>query len=73
MGAGEHGQIGEAMGKFAPDRTVLPLPDPAFAGVTGHTIGESVADWTVVMQPKPPKDAPNVLIVLIDDAGFGNP
>ena len=47
--------LAEAMGKFAPDRTVLPLPDPRFAGVTGHTIGESVADWTVVMQPKPPR------------------
>jgi arylsulfatase len=65
--------LADAMGKFAPDRTVLPLRDPAFAGTAGRTLGESVADWTVVMQPKPPKGAPNVLVVLIDDAGFGNP
>ncbi len=65
--------LAEAMGKFAPDRTVLPLPDPRFAGTAGRTLGESVADWTVVMQPQPPKGAPNVLLVLIDDAGFGNP
>jgi arylsulfatase A-like enzyme/uncharacterized membrane protein len=65
--------LAEAMGKFAPDRTVLPLPDPGFAGTAGRTLGESIADWTVVMQPKPPKGAPNVLVVLIDDAGFGNP
>jgi len=63
----------EAAGKFNPDRTVLPLHDPAFSGVAGRTIGQSVPDWTVVMNPKPPDGSPNVLIVLIDDAGFGNP
>ncbi len=63
----------EAMGKFAPDRTVLPLPDLPFGGTAGRTIADSVADWTVVMTPKPPEGAPNVLVVLIDDAGFGNP
>ena len=65
--------LAEAAGKFDPDRTTLPLPDPAFSGVAGRTIGESVPDWTVVMNPKPPEGAPNVLVVLIDDAGFGNP
>ncbi len=65
--------LADAAGKFDPDRTVLPLHDPAFGGVAGRTIGESVPDWTIVMNPKPPADAPNVLVVLIDDAGFGNP
>ncbi len=65
--------LAEAGGKFDPDRTVLPLRDLPFSGVVGRTLGESVADWTIVMNPKPPADAPNVLIVLIDDAGFGNP
>jgi arylsulfatase A-like enzyme/uncharacterized membrane protein len=63
----------EAAGKFDPDRTVLPLGDPSFSGVAGRTIGDSVPDWTIVMNPKPPNGAPNVLVVLIDDAGFGNP
>jgi arylsulfatase A-like enzyme len=61
------------MGKFRPDRTVLPLHDPAFGGAVGRTLDQAVADWTIVMQPRPPADAPNVLVVLIDDAGFGNP
>jgi arylsulfatase A-like enzyme/uncharacterized membrane protein len=61
--------LGEAVSKFAPDRSVLPLPDPTFGGTTGRTIDQSVADWTAVMTPRPP----NVLVVLIDDAGFGNP
>jgi len=65
--------LGEAMGKFAPDRSVLPLPDPKFGGAIGRTLETAVADWTMVMTPKPPEGAPNVLVVIIDDAGFGNP
>ena len=63
----------EAMGKFSPDRSVLPIPDRAFGGTAGRTIDESVADWSMIPGPQPPPGAPNVLIVLIDDAGFGNP
>ena len=65
--------LAEAMGKFSPDRTVLPIPDPNFGGTIGRTIDASVADWTISMTPSPPEGAPNVLLVLIDDAGFGNP
>ena len=61
------------MGKFSPDRTVLPIPDPNFGGTIGRTLDASVADWTINMTPSPPEGAPNVLLVLIDDAGFGNP
>ena len=58
-------------GKPAIDRTVLPIPDPPFEGVANHTLGGSKPDF-----PSPvaaPEGAPNVLLVLIDDAGFGNP
>ena len=65
--------LAEAMGKFSPDRTVLPIPDPNFGGTIGRTLDASVADWTINMTPSPPEGAPNVLLVLIDDAGFGNP
>ncbi len=65
--------LAEAMGKFSPDRTVLPIPDPNFGGTVGRTLDESVPDWTVNMTPSAPRGAPNVLLVLIDDAGFGNP
>jgi arylsulfatase A-like enzyme/uncharacterized membrane protein len=63
----------EAMGKFVPDRTVLPIPDKSFGGSVGRTLEDSVGDWTVVADVKPPPDAPNVLLILIDDAGFGQP
>ena len=53
------------------DRTVLPRPPQPFEGVTKRTLEGSVASFT---QPvKAPADAPNILLVLIDDAGFGNP
>ena len=65
--------LAEAMGKFNPDRTVLPMPDRAFGGAIGHTMDQSVGDWSLVAGTHAPEGAPNVLIVLIDDAGFGGP
>lgn len=65
--------LAEAAGKFSPDRTVLPIPDRTFGGTIGRTIEQSVPDWSMIPGPKAPDGAPNVLIVLIDDAGFGNP
>jgi len=65
--------LAEAMGKFNRDRTRLPIGDPSFGGTIGATLDTSVADWTINTTPSPPEGAPNVLLVLIDDAGFGNP
>jgi arylsulfatase len=65
--------LAEAAGKFSPDRTALPIPDRAFGGTMGRTIDSSAADWSFIPGPKAPEGAPNVLIVLIDDAGFGGP
>ena len=64
--------LAEAAGKFVPDRTVLPIPDKTFGGTAGRTLKDSVADWSIIPGPKAPEDAPNVLLVLIDDAGFGS-
>src|SRR5437773_10478429 len=53
------------------DRSVLPRPAQPFQGATNRTLEGSKASFT---QPvKAPRDAPNILVVLIDDAGFGNP
>jgi len=67
------GSLTEAMGKFVPDRTALPIPGKSFGGTAGRTLEDSVGDWTVVADVKAPQDAPNVLVILIDDAGFGQP
>ena len=65
--------LAEAAGKFTPDRSRLPIPDKTFAGVAGRTMKDSVADWSMIPGPAAPAGAPNVLLVLIDDAGYGTP
>jgi arylsulfatase A-like enzyme/uncharacterized membrane protein len=65
--------VAEAAGKFNPDRSVLPIADRNFGGATGRTIDQSVPDWSMIPGPKAPDGAPNVLVCMIDDAGFGNP
>ena len=56
-----------------PDRDHLPIRRGAFQGVSNRTLDGSQPDWNLVGHPAPPAGAPNVLVVLIDDAGFGNP
>jgi len=53
------------------DRTVLPRPAQPFEGIARRTLEGSQSGFTHPV--KAPPDAPNVLLVLIDDAGFGNP
>src|SRR6476469_1593184 len=48
---------------------ILPLPDPRFKGRIGNTYVDSEAD--VISLPTPPAGAPNVLLVMLDDVGFG--
>lgn len=56
-----------------PDRTAHPLRTPPFAGTTNRTLRGSKTDWDLIGHPLPPTGAPNVLLMLIDYAGFGNP
>jgi arylsulfatase len=50
---------------------VLPRPDPSFTGTQGRTLQGSKPEFPPPLRP--PAGAPNVIVVLIDDAGFGNP
>ena len=50
-------------------QTVLPRPDPPFKGHIGRTYQDSTPDKFPPI--KAPPGAPNVLLVLIDDAGYG--
>ncbi|QDX82271.1 hypothetical protein B9N43_14080 [Denitratisoma sp. DHT3] len=54
----------------APDRSVLPLPQAHFAGKVGRYPAQSDPPLFPA-QPAAPKGAPNVVLVLLDDAGFG--
>ena len=51
------------------DRSVLPLPTPPFAGVIGKTYKDSKEAWPPV--PTPPSGAPNIVVILLDDVGYG--
>jgi arylsulfatase A-like enzyme len=50
--------------------TVLPFPSPPMGGSVGPTMQESVHQWRTAPRHLP-EDAPNILIVMFDDAGFG--
>ena len=52
-------------------RDVLPIPDPQHVGVTTYDAKDPNTSYPPITMLRPPKDAPNVLIVLIDDVGFG--
>lgn len=46
------------------------MSDSEFPGTIGVTINESVPHWP--RPPRPPSDAPNVLIMMLDDVGFAD-
>ena len=48
---------------------VLPRPEPPFKGHIGRTVEESTKDFP--QEVKAPKGAPNILLILTDDVGFG--
>ncbi len=51
--------------------TQLPPPDPKFGGVINENAAQSKAWWPPRIVP--PKGAPNILLILTDDVGFGAP
>ena len=53
------------------DRTVLPIPDQPRTGPITYDAKDPETKYPPITPLRPPKGAPNVLIVLIDDAGFG--
>jgi arylsulfatase len=61
------------LGTFATSSTraleVLPKPEPPFKGKIGRTVKESTPDFPKEVQAPP--GAPNVLLILTDDVGFG--
>jgi arylsulfatase len=54
------------------DREVLPIPDRPYDGPVYEDAKDPKAKFAPIEPLRPPAGAPNVLIVLIDDAGFGS-
>ena len=47
----------------------LPQPTPEFGGVQGLIVADSTP--AAMQMPKAPKGAPNIVLILLDDVGFG--
>jgi len=58
-----------ALAQDATAPAVLPRPEPAFGGTVGRTVKDSNPDFPKEVQA--PKGAPNVLLIMTDDVGFG--
>jgi arylsulfatase len=53
-------------------RTVLPIPERKHVGLTTYDAKDPDTAYPPIEPIRPPKGAPNVLVVLLDDAGFGS-
>ena len=65
------GELGSASATTTLSGKQLPPPDPKFGGVIEQKASESKAWWPPRVVP--PKGAPNVLLIMTDDVGFGAP
>lgn len=53
-------------------RSVLPIPDKTYSGLITYDAKDPDSKFPPIEQLRPPEGAPNVLVILIDDAGFGS-
>jgi hypothetical protein len=51
-------------------RAILPIPSHAHTGLTTYDAKDPNTKFPPIESLRPPKGAPNVLIVLLDDVGF---
>jgi arylsulfatase len=65
------GEPGSPSATTTIDGKQLPPPDPKFGGVIKNDALQSKAWWAPRVVP--PKQAPNILLIMTDDAGFGVP
>jgi len=52
-------------------RDVLPIPDRQHVGPTAYDAKDPNAVFAPIEPLRPPRGAPNVLVILLDDVGFG--
>src|SRR5210317_1413958 len=65
------GELGSPSATTTISGKQLPAPEPIFGGVIKNDALQSKPWWAPRIVP--PKEAPNVLLILTDDAGFGVP
>jgi arylsulfatase A-like enzyme len=52
-------------------RTILPIPDVPHVGLTTYDAKDPDTSYPPIKDVRPPATAPNVVVILIDDVGFG--
>lgn len=52
-------------------RSVLPIPDRPAPGLTTYDAKDPETSYPPITPLRPPEGAPNVLVILLDDVGFG--
>ena len=52
-------------------RSVLPIPDVAPDSLTTYSAKDPATKFPPIRELRPPTGAPNVLVILLDDVGFG--
>jgi len=52
-------------------RSILPIPDVQHVGLTTYDAKDPDTKFPPIRDVRPPKGAPNVLVILIDDVGYG--
>src|ERR687889_2934749 len=57
--------------KDEPQREILPIPDRPAPGLTTYDAKDPDTAYPPIEPLLPPPGAPNVLVVLLDDVGFG--
>ncbi len=65
------GELGSPSATTTISGKQLPPPDPQYGGVIKERASESQGWWAPRVVP--PKGAPNVLLIMTDDSGFGAP
>ena len=58
-------------GNDAGGREILPIPDRPKVGLTTFDAKDPETKYPPIEPLRPPKGAPNVIVVLVDDVGFG--
>ncbi len=52
-------------------RDILPIPDVAHIGLTTYDAKDPDTSYPPIRDVRPPDGAPNVVVILIDDVGYG--
>jgi arylsulfatase A-like enzyme len=65
------GTLGQPSATTTASPNQLPAPDPKFGGVIKETLDGSKTWWPPRLVP--PKGAPNILLIMTDDQGYGVP